>query len=274
MVIPATAIIVTRNEGENIAYALLPLIGLFNRVLVLDSNSTDDTAATAKSMGADVVNFTWNGTYPKKRQWCLDNISGLDDWVFFIDADEVATPQLLREIRLLFARGVKADGYFIRGKYIWMNQKLRFGMYNNKLCLFRRSKFKFPVVDDLDIAGMGEIEGHYQPVPITDDATIGQLVNPVIHYNRKGRGDWLQRHARYAGWEAGMIKRDAFPIDPIWWRQDLKSLTRGLFLRPYLVFLHSYILKLGILDGVAGLDFALHRAAYARDVLKRLRIAQ
>jgi glycosyltransferase involved in cell wall biosynthesis len=270
MLIPATAIIVTRNEGENIAYALLPLIGLFNRVLVLDSNSTDDTAATAKSMGADVVNFTWNGTYPKKRQWCLDNISGLDDWVFFIDADEVATPQLLREIRLLFARGVKADGYFIRGKYIWMNQKLRFGMYNNKLCLFRRSKFKFPVVDDLDIAGMGEIEGHYQPVPVTDDATIGQLVNSVIHYNRKGRGDWLQRHARYAGWEAGMIKRDVFPIDPIWWRQDLKSLTRGLFLRPYLVFLHSYILKLGILDGVAGLDFALHRAAYARDVLRKL----
>lgn len=268
--IPATAIVVTRNEGENIAHCLLPLMGLFNRVLVLDSNSTDDTVATAHAMGADVLNFNWGGTYPKKRQWCLDNIRGLDDWVFFIDADEVATPQLLREIRLLFARGTKADGYFIRGRYVWMNKKLHFGLSNNKLCLFRRDKFKFPVVDDLDIAGMGEIEGHYQPVPIADDATIGQLQNAVIHHNRKGRGDWLRRHERYARWEAGMIQREAFPSDPIWWREDLKRLTRGSFLRPYLVFLYSYVLKLGVLDGVAGLDFALHRARYARDVLRKL----
>lgn len=272
--IPATAIVVTKNESDNIAHCLLPLVGLFSRVLVVDSQSTDDTAQVARTMGADVVKFVWNGSYPKKRQWCLENIPVLDPWVFFIDADEVATPQLLRELRLLFARGVAADGYFIRGRYVWMGRALKFGMTNNKLCLFRRDRFRFPDVDDLDIAGMGEIEGHYQPVPVTEGVRISALSHAVIHHNRKGRGDWQRRHGRYAAWEAGMTLKGAWPVDPVPWRETLKALTRASWLRPYLVFLHSYVLRLGILDGVAGLDFALARAGYARDVLKRLRHAQ
>lgn len=269
--IPAAAIVVTKDEGENIAHCLLPLLGVFRRVLVVDSRSGDDTAATARAMGAEVVTFTWDGRYPKKRQWCLDHIDALDDWVFFIDADEVATPALLREMRLLFARTPDADGYFVRGRYSWMGRRLKFGQTNNKLCLFRRSKFRFPVVDDLDIPGMGEIEGHYQPIPQGEGVRIGQLRESVLHDNRKGRGDWLRRHARYAAWESGMTRRGAHPVDPVPWREDLKRMTRASWLRPYLVFLYGYVARGGFLDGVAGFDFALHRASYARDVLKKIR---
>ncbi|NBX65541.1 MAG: glycosyltransferase family 2 protein [Proteobacteria bacterium] len=272
--IPVTAIVVTKNEAENLSHCLLPLVGLFARVIVVDSASTDETAEIAKNLGADVIRFQWNGEYPKKRQWCLENIYGLGDWVFFIDADETASPQLLRELRILFARGPGADGYFIRGRYVWMGKKLKFGMTNNKLCLFRKGAFVYPPISDLDIPGMGEIEGHYQPVPVKVGMRVGQLDHPVIHHNLKGRGDWLRRHERYAAWEAGMISRAAFPPDPIPWRETLKQMTRDIWLRPYLVFFYSYIVKGGILDGVAGLDFALHRAGYVRDVLKRLRNAQ
>lgn len=268
--IPATAIIVTKDEGENLARCLLPLMSVFTRVIVVDSASKDDTMQIAKSMGAEFMPFSWNEKYPKKRQWCLENIYGLGDWVFFIDADEIMTPQLIREMRLLFARGAKAHGYFVRGRYMWMNKRLRFGMTNNKLCLFRRDSFAYPPVNDLDIPGMGEIEGHYQPVPVKDDVVIGQLHHALIHDNRKGRGEWMRRHDRYAAWESEMIRRDAFPVDPVEWRQDLKSLTRANFFRPMLTFLYSYIIRLGFLDGIAGFDFALARRAYARNVLKRL----
>lgn len=269
--IPATAIIVTKNEGENLSHCLLPLIMNFTRVVVVDSASTDDTMEIAKSMGADFVPYIWDEKYPKKRQWCLENIFGLGEWVFFIDADEVISPALIREMRLLFARKPQADGYFVRGRYYWMNQLLRFGMPNNKLCLFKRKSFAYPVVNDLDIPGMGEIEGHYQPMPIVENINISQLSAPVIHRNRKGRGEWNRRHERYAQWESTMIARNAFPPDPIDWRDDLKKATRGSVLRPVLVFLYSYFIRLGFLDGVAGLDYALARAGYARDILRHLK---
>lgn len=267
--IPATAIVVTKNEGENLSHCLLPLMPLFQRVIVVDSGSTDDTMQVAKAMGAEFLPFSWNGKYPKKRQWCLENIYGLGEWVFFIDADEVASPQLLREMNVLFARKPQADAYFVRGRYVWMHKLLKFGMTNNKICLFRRDAFAYPVVNDLDLSGMGEIEGHYQPVPLRGDVTIAQLDHAVIHHNRKGRGEWMERHERYAQWEARMILRDAFPLDPVAWRQELKALTRSARFRPYIVFLYSYIARLGFLDGVAGLDYALARAGYARKVLKK-----
>lgn len=269
--IPATAIVVTKDEGENIAHCLLPLITSFARVIVVDSGSKDDTMAIAKTMGADFIPFSWNEKYPKKRQWALENIYGLGQWVFFVDADEIVTHDLLREMRLLFARGKMADGYFVRGRYVWMNKTLRFGMTNNKLCLFRRDKLMFPKVEDLGIPGMGEIEGHYQPVPIDGaDVQIGQLDHALIHHNHKGRGEWDRRHDRYAQWEAAMTARHLWPADPVAWREELKTHTRAARLRPALVFLYSYIARLGFLDGVAGLDYALARAGYARKVLRNL----
>lgn len=269
--IPVSVIVVTKNESDNLAHCLLPLVTRFQRVIVLDSQSRDDTIQIAQNMGAEVMRYLWGGEYPKKRGWALENIYGLGEWVLFVDADEVLSPALVREIRLLFARGVYAEGFFIKGRPVWMRKALRFGLWNNKLCLFRTDCFAFPVVDDLDIAGMGEIEGHYQPVRINPLARIGQLQNPMLHENRKGRGAWIKKHKNYAQWEAEMIKRNAFPPDPIAWRESLKQLTRKSPLRPYLVFVYSYIFKLGFLDGLAGFDYALTRARYTHDVLKRMK---
>jgi glycosyltransferase involved in cell wall biosynthesis len=272
--IPVTALVMTKNESENLAQCLLPLVTRFERVIVVDSASTDDTVEIAKNMGAEVMRFIWGGNYPKKRQWCIENLFGLQGWVFFVDADEVVSPQLVQEMRLLFARGPQAEGYFVRGRPVWMNKALRFGQWNNKLCLFRTDCFAFPPVNDLDIPGMGEIEGHYQPVRLKPDVRIGQIHAPVIHHNLKGRGHWIRKHDDYATWEAGMIQRDAFPVDPVKYRQDLKVLTRTSWFRPWLVFLYGYILRGGFMDGVPGFDYALARKNYAREVLRRVRNIQ
>lgn len=272
--IPVTVLVLTKDEGENLAHCLLPLVTRFQRVIVVDSASTDDTTEIAKNMGAEVMRFIWGGAYPKKRQWCIENLYGLGSWVFFVDADEIVTPALIREMQLLFARGPAAEGYFVRGRPVWMGRPLNFGMGNNKLALFRTDYFAFPPVNDLDIPGMGEIEGHYQPVRIKPAARIGQLHAPLLHDNRKGRGHWMRKHANYAQWEAAMIARDAFPVDPVPWRQELKAMTRRSWFRPWLVFAYSYFIRLGFLDGVAGFDYALARKDYVRDVLRRLRSFQ
>lgn len=265
--IPATAVIVTKDEEAALPRCLESLQN-FAAVIVVDSGSGDRTAAIARAAGAQVVDYRWNGAYPKKRQWCLDTLPLAGDWVFFIDADEEMTPALSAEMAALFARGPRHDGYFVRGRYV-EGKPLRFGLHNNKLALFDRRKFHFPVIDDLDLL-MGEIEGHYQPV---GSGTVGQLRAPLLHHATADRGRWVARHEKYAAWEAGMIARDAFPADPVPVRQALKRIFRVLPARGAAAFIHALVLKGGILNGPAGWRQARDRYLYYRMVARARRAA-
>lgn len=258
--IPVSVIVVTRNEAMRLP-ACLAALKAFDEVLVVDSASTDQTALVAQEWGATVVPFLWNGQYPKKRQYCLDHLQTRHDWIFFVDADEVLTPALVEEIRHLnFDRA----GYFVTGTYYWHGRVLRHGLKNNKIALFHRKKCAYPVIDDLDIPGMGEMEGHYQPAPLPEYAGegLGQLHSPLLHDAAQDEAHWLERHRRYATWERGMNKRGAWPVDPISSRQRMKIIFRNLPARGLVAFLHCYIWKRGFLDGAAGFDFARKRAEY------------
>mgnify|MGYP001163700853 CR=1 FL=1 len=262
--IPITVIIVTKNAADHIAACLAPL-SAFAQVLVVDSYSEDNTVEIAQQKGATSVLYQWNGKYPKKRQWCLDELDIQHDWVFFVDADEVLTSDLIQEIRCMFHADASPDeaGFFVCGEYIWNGRRLRFGLKNNKIALFHRKRMKFPVVDDLDCTGMGEIEGHYQPICI-DPAYhgIGQLTHVLLHDACRDQMSWLRRHRRYAAWEICMNKKYAWPEDPVMYRQWLKRFLRSNPLRPEIAFVHSYILKCGFMDGKAGLVFAVSRWRY------------
>ncbi len=261
--IPLSVIIVTKNEARNIERCLDALVD-FDELIVVDSNSGDETKNLARGRGASVIDFQWDGLYPKKRQWCLDNLKLKYDWVFFVDGDEVVTDALVDEIRGLFVTPPPLSGYFVSGQYYWQGKLLRHGLVNNKLVLFDRACIEFPVVNDLDIDGMGEIEGHYQPVlkKACQGQDIGQIDAALIHYAHEDPSGWQRRHERYARWEMEMNMRDIWPRDPSKTRQMLKHIFRNTPFRPVIAFMHCYILKLGILDGRAGFDFARSRYKY------------
>ncbi len=263
MTIPVSAIIVTKNEQAKLPRCLEALHG-FDEIIVVDSQSQDRTVAVAKDAGFEAVNFIWNKQYPKKRQWCLDNVPLKHDWVFFVDADEIVTDQLKAEISNLFAHAPDAAGYFVRGWHSVNGKVLRHGLQNNKIALFDRRKMEFPVVDDLDIPGMGEIEGHYQPVlkaGFTSEE-IGQVKEGLIHDAIDDERAWLFRHQKYARWEMGMNAKDAWPIDPKPLRNRVKNFLRRNKFRPQLMFLVSFIFLLGFLDGNEGLKFAHRKMQY------------
>ena len=259
--IPVSVIVATRNESARIGRCL-DALSAFDEIIVLDSCSSDGTKQIAAVKGARVIDFKWNGWYPKKRQWALDNLSLKHDWVFFVDADEVVMPGLCHEILNLFREYPSCCGYFVRGLYVIDGMILRHGVANNKLCLFDRREMAFPVVDDLDIPGMGEIEGHYQPVFKVSGKT-GALKNVLLHHAYEG-GGWDERHVRYASWERAINKRNAWPRDPSGIRQMLKLIFRAIPGRGEIAFVHSYIVKLGFLDGAAGLRLAQDRRRYYR----------
>ncbi len=255
-----SVIVVTKNEERQIERCLHSLAA-FDDVIVVDSGSRDRTKHLAAQCGAKVVDFKWDGKYPKKRQWCLDYLVLKHDFVFFMDADEVATPSLIEEMG---ARTLDAAGYFIKGTYILKGKALRFGLKNNKLCLIDRRKMMFPVIDDLDIPGMGEIEGHYQPVLKEGFETekTESLKHGVLHYAYEDERAWAFRHEKYARWEMGMNEKEAWPEDPVPHRQKMKDFFRTMPYRPQAAFLHSYVLKAGFLDGKEGYHFARSRAKY------------
>ncbi len=267
--IPVTVIVTTKNEERNIARCLSSLFA-FDQVIVVDSNSHDNTVEIAQSYGAECAAYEWHGAYPKKRQWCLDNLTIGHDWIFFVDADEVVTEELLTEIRSLSDNNHGVLGFFVSGVYVWGHDPIMHGMRNNKLCLFAKNAFEFPVVDDLDIEAMGEIEGHYQPVFKTENmrGKIGQLKSPLLHYAYEDYERWEKRHHKYALWEAKMTAFDRWPEDPVLWRERLKRYLRRSVLRPHIMFIYSYIFKLGFLDGKSGFDFACSRYRYCRQILR------
>lgn len=260
--IPVSVIVVTRNEASRIAGCLSALSD-FSEIIVVDSGSTDDTKTIAAAHGAHVVDFKWNGRYPKKRQWCLDNLTLRHEWVFFVDADEIVTPELSAEIAAL---DFKVAGYFVRGCYVMGGRVLRHGLANNKLALIDRRRMEFPVVNDLDIPGMGEIEGHYQPVLKSRGGgfEFKQLRQPLLHDAYDDEAAWDARHERYARWEALMNARRAWPQEVSRMRRFLKRVFRALPFRAEAAFVHSYFLKAGFLDARSGFFLARSRWRYYR----------
>lgn len=268
--IPVSVVIVTKNEAHTIAKCLDQLTR-FDDVWVVDSASRDGTADLAKTKNAQVVNYQWNNQYPKKRQWCLDQLSLKYDWVFFVDADEMIPTELIDEIESLMSSSPSEAGFFIVGQYRIQGKILKHGIPNQKIALLNRTRMEFPIVDDLDIPGMGEIEGHYQPVLKSGsaDKSIGAFHTPMIHdalNDAKAERAWIFRHEKYARWEAGMNVKNAWPKDPITWREKAKVFLRGSALRPHIVFLIAFILKRGFMDGKEGLKIAKMRYTYLKTI--------
>src|SRR5205085_9510938 len=97
--LPITVIVPVRNEARNLPRCLESLRGM-GEIYVVDSQSSDDTCASAESVGAKTIQFRYQGGWPKKRQWAMDTLPIAYDWILLLDADEVVTPELAREFRL------------------------------------------------------------------------------------------------------------------------------------------------------------------------------
>ena len=106
----------------------------------MDSGSTDATPEIARAHGAKVVQFHYQGGWPKKRQWAIDELPFQFDWIFLIDADEVLPPELAEEIRASISNS-DVNGYYISLRMHFLGRVLRHGDASFwKLSLFRRGK--------------------------------------------------------------------------------------------------------------------------------------
>jgi glycosyltransferase involved in cell wall biosynthesis len=139
----------TKNEAANIV-SCLDSLHQFGEVFVVDSLSSDGTAELARARGATVITFDWNGKYPRKKQWALENLSFSYRWVLLIDADEEVTPALAREIATTVSHP-RHSSYFVGLDYVFLGRILRRGQRVYKLILFDRAVSRFPEYSDLAV---------------------------------------------------------------------------------------------------------------------------
>ena len=93
-----SVIVPIRNEAKNLPRCL-GSIAWADEIFVVDSQSSDGSEQIAMGLGAKVVQFEFNGTWPKKKNWALENLPLRNEWVFILDADEVLPNEAEAEFR-------------------------------------------------------------------------------------------------------------------------------------------------------------------------------
>lgn len=255
--IPVTIIIPVKNEEINLCNCLNRIMQ-FNQVIVIDSSSIDQTPIIAKQFRVDYYNFLWNGKFPKKRNWALQNLKINNEWVFFLDADEYLTDHFISEL-VEKIKDPKINGYWINYQNYFIGKKLKYGDKMKKLPLFRKGKGEYEKIEE-DLWSHLDMEVHEHPII---NGIIGQIKSPIIHSDYKGLENYIARHNAYSSWEAKRyLQLTNTGFSGLNFRQKIKYklITTGTL--PFIYFLGSYIFKLGFLDGKEGYYLAKYKANY------------
>lgn len=266
--LPVTVIVAARNEARNLPRCLESLRNA-GEVYVIDSQSTDATVQIAQSYGARVVQFHYQGGWPKKRQWAMESLPLAYDWIFLVDADEALTPELADEIQHA-TQDPACDGYYIALRMFFLGRELRHsGASFYKLCLFRRGKGRFECrLKDQD-PSMADMEVHEHIVleaetkESSKPKTAG-LKHPLLHHNVESLSHYIRKHDEYSNWEARVWLAgddNAKDLAPSLFgsqaqrRRWLRKMFFTIPGSPILFFFYKYIFSMGFLDGVPGLIY-------------------
>ena len=264
--VPLSVVVLTRDEEVNIARCLAS-VGWADQVVVIDSGSADQTVPLARSLGADVVEQAWLG-FSAQREFALRRPEIRHDWVYFVDADEWVSPQLAGEIAArLGTAGCAAFAHRLR--LVFMNTWIRH-------CGWYRGSWVVRLADRRYTKYDGSLVGERARV----DGPVGRLAHDIVDEDRKGLATWLHKHVRYAELEQRrrgtpaplrerirqLRSRDQVGTRPLT-RIILKDLVfPAVPARPLAMFLYMYVIRLGLLDGRAGLRFCFYHAWYQATV--------
>ncbi len=224
---PFSAVVVAKNEAQNIEACLKPLLRIADEVLLADSGSKDDTPAIAQKLGARVIHLKWEGYAQTKNR---ANQQAKHDWILSIDADEVLSKELEKNLQSLAPREHTVYALDRITNYCgrWVRHS---GWYPDwKLRLFNRKHAYW--------------EGAFvhEKLHLPKGTKTQRLKGKLFHYSYHSEEEHLQRLEKYARLSALQMLENGQRVGP------LKQ-----FLAPSARFLRTFLLKRGFLDGRLGL---------------------
>jgi glycosyltransferase involved in cell wall biosynthesis len=258
-----TVVILTLNEQLHIKRAVQSVACFADKVIVVDSGSTDDTCGIARALGAEVYHHEFT-THARQLNWALKNLPIESEWVMKLDADEYATPELAGDISALLD-GVEGDvnGVTLNLRRVFMNRWVRWGgIYPLRLLRIWRN-------------GFGSLEDKLMDEHVAVNGRVVHLNRDFVDHNMKSLTWWTEKHNRYSSLEAaGHLLR--------WGCDSGSSETKGRHasvkrwfktniyyrfpggLRAVLYFIYRYVIRAGFLDGKEGAIFHFLQAFWYR----------
>jgi len=254
-----SVLILTKNEEQDLP-GCLDSVAWSDDVHVYDSMSGDRTVEIARSRGATVTQRPFDN-WASHQNWGLANIAFRHPWVFYIDADERMTPELVASVACAASDPGERVAFRVRRRDFLLGTWLEHAQAS-------------PWYMRLFMPGRMRYERLVNPVSIPS-GPVGDLPGFLDHYPfSKGFGHWFARHNGYSSFEAQQIlanraNGETFSVLGALLERDFtrrrfhqKELFYRLPARPLLKFALLYILKGGFLDGRAGLTYASLQAVY------------
>jgi len=230
------ACIIAFNEEDRIG-GCLDSVAWADEIIVVDSGSTDRTAAIAREKGARVIVRDWPG-YVAQKNFALGQAAA--DWALSVDADERVTAELAAAIRgLLAAPGEGVAGASVPRRTWYLDRWIRHGGWypDRRVRLVRR--------------GRGRWEGGHVHECLVAEGAVRALEGDLLHLTYRGLADQLRTIDRYTTEAArGLAERGA------------RGALGGMIVNPPLKFLKMYLLKAGFLDGLPGFISAVMGGYY------------
>jgi glycosyltransferase involved in cell wall biosynthesis len=220
------AVIITHNEADNIARCLESLQKLATEILVVDSYSTDDTAAICEKQGVSVILHTWEG-YAKTKNFANSKVDA--EWILSIDADEVLSDELIQSIRSLSLK--RGTVYSLDRNNYFCGQWIRHsGWYPDwKVRLFHKN----------DAYWTGNFV--HEKLKYETGTSVQKLKGKLYHYSYKSHEEHRQRIRRYAALSAAELHQQGKAPNL------LKTICSAIAR-----FFRTLVLRGGFLDGKNG----------------------
>ena len=235
-----SVVIITKNEAHNIARCIESCLPLKAEIIVLDSNSTDNTVAIAQGLGARVEQVEWKGYGPTKNYGAE---IGSNDWILSLDADEALNEGLQNSIIEITKDSKEVSAYWMRRSLVFLGKTLHYGAvrHETRLRLYNKNLLHW---DDKNV--------HENLVPKNNkDHTYGELQGALLHYSYTDMQDMKMRMDKYAQLSANQLKN-----------KSALTLHIKRILNPLTSFFKNYILNMGFADGRLGYLFAREQANY------------
>lgn len=224
--------VVLAHNNEAIIARTLESLGWCDEVLVIDDYSRDATLNLAKKFKAQVFRRYLNGDFASQRNFGLAKAKG--EWLFFIDSDEVVSPQLASEIKeTISGRRGAINGYYLKRKDFFLGRWLDHGE-TSRVKLLRLAR-KGTGVWTRPVHEIWQVKGE-----------VGKLNHPLLHYPHPNVAQFLEEINFYSSLNAAYLKS-----------QGIKASIWHIIGYPLAKFCLNYFWYSGFLDGMPGAIMAL-----------------